>query len=195
MFDQLRTARRQWAARENLPAYMVFSDATLRELATYLPLKTSDLASINGFGKIKIEKFGPQVVEVINQYCNEKNLTSKIHSKRTTRATRVKRVRAGETHRETLQLFREGKSVVEIAKIRNLSPTTIETHLAHWVKNGQIGIEQLMLREVIKKIKKAIVDYGQEGLKPIKEKLPEEITYGQIRLVYSDLKWRQSLKG
>ena len=65
LFDQLRTARRQWAAKENLPAYMVFSDATLRELATYLPLKTSDLASINGFGKIKIEKFGPVVVEVI----------------------------------------------------------------------------------------------------------------------------------
>ena len=107
----------------------------------------------------------------------------------------MKKVRAGETHRETLQLFREGKSVVEIAKIRNLSPTTIETHLAHWVKNGQIGIEQLMPREVIKQIKKAIVDYGQGGLKPIKERLPEEITYGQIRLVNSDLKWRQSLKG
>ncbi len=81
LFDQLRTVRTHLAQKANLPAYLIFSDATLLELATYLPLTLEDVRKISGFGDIKLAKFGKIFLKPVVDYCRQHNLSSKITEK------------------------------------------------------------------------------------------------------------------
>ena len=67
--------------------------------------------------------------------------------------------------------------------MRKLSSNTIEEHLAHFVKLGEIKIDELVEPDKIIKIQAAIEKVGLERLVNIKEKLPSEISYGEIKMV------------
>ncbi len=82
----------------------------------------------------------------------------------------------------TFKLFREGKSIAEIAKERGFVESTIEGHLAHYVENGTIPIQDLVKEKRIEKIMEAIKS-DAVGLGEIKSKLPKDYTYGEIKLV------------
>ena len=81
LFNQLRQLRYEIANKENVPAYIIFSDATLNELCSYLPLTENDLAKISGFGDLKLAKYGAPFLLLIKKYCAENNLTTQIHNK------------------------------------------------------------------------------------------------------------------
>lgn len=83
--------------------------------------------------------------------------------------------------RVTLDLFRQGKSVPEIAHERSLSVSTIENHLRELLKKKQVEIHELLAKEKLELIKSAIGDC--KFLKEIKDKLPDSVTYGEIRYV------------
>lgn len=82
LFDILRQVRTEVAQSENVPAYLIFSDSTLVELATYLPATLEEMRKISGFGDIKLEKYGTIFLEPITQYMADHQLTSLIHNKR-----------------------------------------------------------------------------------------------------------------
>lgn len=81
LFQQLKVLRRELANGENVPAYVVLSDASLIELASYLPNNREELSKISGFGQYKIEKYGKSFWEVVTAYCRANNLNSRIHLK------------------------------------------------------------------------------------------------------------------
>ena len=81
LFDKLRIIRSNWAKQENVPAYIIFSDATLIELATYLPQTEQEIMKISGFGNIKFARYGKAFLNVVVTYCVEHNLPSKISEK------------------------------------------------------------------------------------------------------------------
>ncbi|MFA7654057.1 MAG: DNA helicase RecQ [Candidatus Magasanikbacteria bacterium] len=81
LFNQLKVVRMDLAQKENVPAYLVFSDATLLELATYLPQTIKDIRSISGFGDIKLARYGQVFLEKVIDYCNKHKLASKINEK------------------------------------------------------------------------------------------------------------------
>ena len=64
-FEILREVRTKLAKSANVPAYLVMSDRSLRELCTEQPRSLSDLASIHGFGKVKIQKFGQAFLDAL----------------------------------------------------------------------------------------------------------------------------------
>lgn len=82
LFAELRTLRREIAERENVPPYVIFSDATLLELSTYLPNSKEELSQISGFGAFKIEKYGEIFLIPITDYCKIHSLTSKVIEKK-----------------------------------------------------------------------------------------------------------------
>ena len=63
LFDQLKKLRTDFARDENVPPYVVFSDATLIEMATYLPQNTNEMRKISGVGDFKLEKYGADFLE------------------------------------------------------------------------------------------------------------------------------------
>jgi ATP-dependent DNA helicase RecQ len=191
LFEQLRTLRKSLAQEENVPAYIVLSDATLVELATYYPHNLSEVSQVSGFGEMKVEKYGKMFSEVVVQYCREKNLTSRIHlkkPKRQRKASTEKIERVTDTRYRTLELYRSGKSVQEIASHRKLSVSTIENHLASYIEEGSLMIDDFVPSEKLRTILMAIEEKGDLRLAPIKETLGEEFSYGEIRMAVAHLK-------
>jgi ATP-dependent DNA helicase RecQ len=70
LFEQLRTLRRKLADEANVPAYVIFSDASLREMAREMPRRLGDFARISGVGEQKLKKFGEPFVAAIDAYAS-----------------------------------------------------------------------------------------------------------------------------
>jgi uncharacterized protein YpbB len=96
----------------------------------------------------------------------------------------------GQTRMISLQRFREGKTVGEIAIERSLSPATIEQHLALFVLTGELDVIELVDEYKLDAITQAIEKTDAPSLYAIKQKLPDDISFGEIRAV---LNYRQYL--
>ena len=81
LFLKLKLVRIELAQKEDVPAYLIFSDATLLELATYLPLTLENVRKISGFGDIKLAKYGKIFLESVVDYCVQHKLNTKIDEK------------------------------------------------------------------------------------------------------------------
>ena len=95
-----------------------------------------------------------------------------------------------DTKEFSYNLYKEGKAIAEIAEERNFTLSTIEGHLAFYVGSGDIDITEMVTVEKQLLIKSAIKSYGRMSNKVLKENLPENITYSEIRLVLASEKER-----
>lgn len=82
---------------------------------------------------------------------------------------------------ETRSLFRQGNSLPEIAFKRKLAFSTIEDHFARLIADKKIKVEELVKSDIIDLVKKAVEGNSQPRLKELKEKLPQEITFAEIK--------------
>lgn len=187
LFQQLKEVRRKLAAEENVPAYIVLSDSTLIELATFLPQDETELSKISGFGQVKLEKYGRHFEEVIKAYCKKHQLNTRIHLKSPKRSRKARSERETDTKLQSFELFQQGNSTERIAELRGLSPITIEGHLAFYVQQGKLNIDRLMDVSKIPPIQRAIEKTGGNMLTPIKELLGDAYSFGEIRLVMAYL--------
>jgi ATP-dependent DNA helicase RecQ len=187
LFLQLKDLRKQLAAAEHVPAYIVLSDATLLELATYLPHTKEEFSRISGFGQVKLEKYGRQFRDIVAAYCLTWELQSRAYLKSPKRPRKERHERDSITKQLTYKLFTEGNPVEKIAALRNLSHTTIETHIAFYVQQGKITVAQLIDVKKIPAIRKAIEAVGGKALTPIKESLGENYSFAEIRYVMAHI--------
>ncbi|MGX2956264.1 ATP-dependent DNA helicase RecQ [Ursidibacter arcticus] len=72
LFARLRFLRKQIADKENIPPYVVFNDATLQEMAEYLPRTEDEMLEINGVGERKLERFGELFLNLINEHLDNR---------------------------------------------------------------------------------------------------------------------------
>ncbi len=185
LMKELKSLRLDMADRENVPAYAIVADNALVELATYLPQSFDELKHISGFGDYKISKYGAGFLDVVKQYAAANKLESKMHFKKPKkeRKERAAKPAISNTMQTTLNMFRDGAGVAEIAEQRGLSPTTIETHLAAFVTSGELDISRFITKEKLEKIVAVIKSTGQAAAtKPIKDILGDDYSYGEIRL-------------
>lgn len=188
LFAELKIVRRQLADEENVPAYIVLSDATLMELSTYFPQNREEFRQISGFGEMKLEKYGKQFCEIVLKHCRENNIESRIHLKTPKRQRKEKHERETDTKQKSFELFKQGYSIQEIAAQRNLSLSTIEVHLAFYIEQGKLSIEEIMDVSKVSAIQQIVKKFDGTALAPIKEQLGEDYSYGEIRMVMSYLK-------
>ncbi|CAN5156395.1 DNA helicase RecQ [soil metagenome] len=197
LFNDLRNVRAVLARGENVPPYVIFSDATLIELATFLPLTFPDLRKISGVGDLKLEKYGADFLHEVRNYCKRKGLQSRIDQKapKRERKQRTKRDRSGnDTYSISMRLFQSGMSIKEIAAERSLAVSTIEGHLSRYIATGELKVEDIVSPDKIRSIRQAFVSLkGESGLGPIKEILGEDYSYGEIRAVAADVERQTKL--
>lgn len=193
LFAELRTLRREIAERENVPPYVIFSDATLMELSTYLPNTKEELNQISGFGAFKIEKYGEIFLTPITNYCKIHSLTSKIIEKKPKKKREPKKnnAKTSGTFATTFELYKDGNNVEEIAKIRNLSINTIQNHLANFVAIGKIEADELMDMSKIEPIIEIAKAQSIQSLKAIKDELGEGFSYFEIHIAVAYYKSQQ----
>jgi ATP-dependent DNA helicase RecQ len=191
LFDELRTLRMTFATAEKVPPYIIFSDATLVEMATYLPQMDWEMRKVSGVGDLKFEKYGSAFIETIREYCLRNGLVSRMDLKRSngSRRQQTKRDASGkDTFRITLEMFRDGLSIREIADERGLQPSTVERHLARFVASGEVRLDEMVPLAKIETIRNAVLKFkDQNALSPIKEFLGDDYTYGEIRAVIAAL--------
>ena len=167
-----------------MPAYVVLHDSSLDEICRTQPNSIADLLKITGIGERKAELYGQGILMALRQYREGARATST--EKKTAPAL------------ETLQLLAEGKSFEDIARIRGRQLSTVINAVAGLVEKGQVEFrDEWMDRNKIAVIEAACMSLGierVERLKPLKEALPPEITYDEIRLVLARLRRAGSQK-
>lgn len=172
LFDSLRQLRMKIAEEEDLPPYLVFNDASLREMESQKPKDLSEFITISGVTQHKAERFAVEFLNLINQ------------SKRSQKKSKVS------TYLKTFNLYNEGYNLSEICQKRGLKETTIISHLAKLYSDGKkIDLLKFVTQEEISQVEKTLKTVDYEGaLKPIHEALNGEIQYGKIRLALAYLK-------
>ena len=187
LFEQLRDLRKKLSDEMNCPPFQIFTQITLFELCAYFPSNPKELKAINGMGKIRVEKHGEKILTIINKYVSENETTKKeviYIDKPVSNDTKPKEI---STKQHSLNLFKSGKSIKEIAKERELVESTIEGHLIHFIPTGEIKITDIMPIKKYKELKKLIRKIKFEGLTDLKNKLEDKFAYTELRLVVLDL--------
>lgn len=171
LFDRLRKLRHQIALNEDIPAYLVFSDATLKAMERARPMSENELLEISGVGQRKLEVYGDEFIAEILAFVGEKKLKKK----------------KKDTNLVTYEFYKEGFSIDEIAEKRDLKSTTIFSHLAKLYTDGKdIDIYNFVTNEEVEKVRKAKEALeNSPALKPYFEHLNGEIEYFKIRLALS----------
>jgi len=168
LFKQWRT---RTAQRAQVPAYIVLSDAALVDLCRKQPSNLRELLSVNGIGERKAEQYGTEIFATFEAYR---------HGVRAA-AREVAKVSPAE---EAIRLLAEGKTFEEIGRIRGRQPETVVNMVADLVEKGRVAYRvEWVGEEGHRRIEEAVRRLGSQWLKPLREALPAEITYEQIRLV------------
>ncbi|MFN6963917.1 MAG: DNA helicase RecQ [Pyrinomonadaceae bacterium] len=195
LFDELRAVRTRFAHAENVPPYVILSDATLTEMAAYLPQSIEEMRRISGVGDLKLEKYGADFLREIVRYSEANALMSRIDLKSPKRerrqpSTASRRDRSGkDTYDTTLEMYRNGMSIADIAAARGLTRTTIENHLIRFIPSGEVPLDTFVSPDRYETIRDAIVRSGStEALSPIKQLLGDDYSYTEIRAVLETLK-------
>ncbi len=165
LFEELRALRKTIADKQRVPAYQVFTDQTLEQMAAERPDTETEMLAIDGVGEYKLKKYGKPFLNAISNF-------------------KIKEKDKGSTHLVTWQMLQEGLTPEEAAAKRNLNPLTIYSHIASLYEKGKpMNIKDYINNNSLQEIISAIKVTGeQDGLKPIFEYLNERYSYAQIRL-------------
>ena len=181
LFVKLRNLRYEISQEKGMAPFMVFHDSSLKEMASLFPQSMDSMMEIKGVGLKKYESYGKKFMKVIIDYCSHKELEPiEILKEEKTMLTG-----SDDRYQETYNLYLEGLSIDEIAKKRDFTIGTIIKHLEKCQERGQevdwskFRIEEDKESKVIEAINKVGPDY----LKPIKELVPENISYDDIKIV------------
>ena len=180
LYRRLLTVRNQLCEPRDLPIYLVAGSQTLNEMSDYLPQNEKELLQISGFGPAKVEKYGHAFLEVIQAYCKEHKLESLMHEKQTTKRERKEKKPVGETFRTSLEQFKVGKSIEEIAFSRNLAKTTIIGHLERYIVSNELSIEEFVSLDKRQKAMEMIKNGTETG--SIFEMLSTFLDYTEVKM-------------
>jgi hypothetical protein len=189
LFETLRGLRAKKAREQDVPAYMIFPDTALEEMATYLPNGYDAFLAIKGVGKEKLARHGDEFLGAILAFRElNPHLVPGGAPKPQPRKARTRRgadpadPARGRLLSEIAALFKDGLAPEAIAERTMRSVTTIEGHLFTLADEGEIDLEGVLSADERTQILAAAERHGRASLKVLKDTLPEGLTYFQIRL-------------
>ncbi|RLL42828.1 DNA helicase RecQ [Oceanobacillus piezotolerans] len=187
LFTKLRALRKEMADEMNVPPYVLFSDATLKELSRYFPVTKEEMLEIKGVGEKKYEQYGDAFLQVIQEWREANpNVKRKIRIGNTAYPVKpkVRSVTEGPSHMLSYKMLQAGKSLKEIAVIREMSEQTVENHIFKAFKEGHPIAWGVFFNENEEKmVLEAREQIEEPRLKPLKEVLPDDYNYTKIKAV------------
>jgi ATP-dependent DNA helicase RecQ len=180
---ELREFLREWrrtAARERgTAAFIVMHDTSLDELCRLRPRSLGELRRVSGFGDKKTEMYGQGILDALREFG------------RGTRAVMQKELKPRPAE-ETLQLLAEGRTFEEIAKRRGRQVGSVVEMVVRLLEKGEIQFQSNWVKpEKQAQIEEACMRLGFERLKMLKDALPPEISYDEIKLIAARLRLEQ----
>ena len=177
MNEYLREWRRNIAKDQGISTFLVLNDSALEDLCLVEPSNLQEMRNVSGFGEKKVQMYGRQILEAIQKFRQ---------GQRADVGWRAKPSRPAE---ETLKLLEEGRTFSEIAQIRQRTLRAVVSLVADMIERGDAEFQPGWLApERYNQIAAACHQLGMDRLKPLKEALPSEIPYEEIRLVIARLR-------
>jgi ATP-dependent DNA helicase RecQ len=176
-FKEWRSRRAQ---QSSVPAYIVLSDAALVDLCRKRPSNLRELLAVSGVGERKAELYGGEIFAAFEAFGKGARAAAKPAAQ-------------ASPAEETIRLLGEGKSFAEIAEARGRQVATVVNMVADLVEKGRLAYRiEWVGEEVHRQVEEAIGRLGSQWLKPLREALPPEIGYEEIRLVVA---WARAAVG
>ena len=188
LFARLRVLRRELADAADLPPYVVFSDRSLTEMATYFPQSEGSFLAIHGVGRHKLAQYGERFLAAIRAYCAEHGLQEQPKVTATVAPTRES-ITPGSRKEEVGRLFAADHNVAEIQAMFGVTRGTVIQHLARCVWAGQrfaperIRELSALNQEDQARVLAEFATHGTERLKPVFEALGETIPYDELHIM------------
>ena len=175
--EYLREWRRNAAKDKGISAFLVLHDSALEDLCLVEPSNLEQLRRVSGFGDKKVEMYGKEILEAIQNF------------RQGQRADDNWRAKPSRPAEETLKLLAEGRTFDEIAQIRQRTLRAVVSLVADLIERGEAEFQPNWLpSERYNQIAAACQQLGMDRLKPLKEALLPEIPYEEIRLVIARLR-------
>ncbi len=188
LYEQLKSWRAEKADSMDLPHYMILPYKTMAEICSCLPSSLTELKAIKGMGSKKLKSFGSDLLEIINKYCSENNISHAIQSEpdeKDAPATKTKQ----NTKQISFDLFKTGKTIAEIAEVRSLTVSTIEGHLSHYIETGELNIDQFLTPGKVSQIRDFFMTNNTMSLTPAKEHFGDLFSYGELRMALAHMRY------
>ncbi len=178
MFDMLKSLRREIADREGVAAFVVFSDATLRDMMLVRPRNENEFLSVSGVGQHKLHCYGDIFIQAINQFLleNPEETASRAYNV-------AARPGQSDTVLQTFSLYEQGLSPDEIARQRQLTVATIMLHLCKAYQMGKaVNLNNFVSEETLRQVKQAQIELDNSpSLKAYYTHFKGALSYETIR--------------
>jgi hypothetical protein len=187
LYLELKAWRNAIADENSMPTYMVVPYKVLVDLATYLPFSIPELEMIKGMGKAKINQYGEEIIAIITKYCEQYKIEKPQIDLQPVRK-KEKKPKA-DPKVLSFELYKEGKTISEIAQIRGFVNSTIEGHLSHYVGTGELDVYKFVPKDKVDAITEFYSLNTVTFLGEAKRLLGDHISYADIRFVLKHLEW------
>jgi ATP-dependent DNA helicase RecQ len=175
--EYLREWRRNTAKEKGIAAFVVLHDSALVDLCLAKPSTLQELRRVSGFGDKRVEMYGKEILDALRRF------------RQGERASNEGKPEGSSPAKETQRLLEEGRTFTEIAQIRGRRVQAVIEMVAKLIERGDVEYQLDWLpAERYNQIAAACQQFGTDRLKPLKESLPPEVPYEEIRLVIARLR-------
>lgn len=188
LFQKLRDVRRRLADAANMPPYIIFSDRTLLEMATFFPQSAARLLDISGVGQVKLQRYGEVFLAVLRTHCAERGLAEQ--PRPPDPPVVVSSMGSGKRRFEEIgELFAAGQSIESLQALYGVQKSTIVSHLYDYLRAGHVVDPAPVLAastltpDQQAQVVAALATLGPERLAPIYEALEQAIPYPELHLL------------
>jgi len=214
LFEALRQCRLRLAKEHRVAPFIVFSDATLREMVLYKPKNLYGFRGLKGVGERKLRDFCPQFLEVIKKHGTNSNPEQAEHDETGTQSPKNRKkfsaaydsaewpevhaseengkgARANQSKMLAMSLFAQGEPLDFVVARTGKTYGTVSNYLTAYIKERQLTqISPWLSEATYQAVSQAVFKVGSQRLQPIFEELNGSVNYDEIRIALAFLENR-----
>jgi len=189
LYAQLLKYRKKMADQHGISQRAVLPSQSMMQLVCVLPTTQNALRKIDGIARRRLERYGQDIEAIIRQYCEANQV---VPDQRPTRAKQFQSMGGSGTKQISMEMFRAGKTVQEIAKERQLSPSTIQGHLAYFVEDNELDVLLLLEQAKLEVIAGYCTANPAATMAEVKAHFGSRFDFGELRLAFAHITRRQN---
>lgn len=178
LYKALTAWREAYADENDIPASNIAPIRTLKAVAEAKPVTLHELKQVEGMGTKRVKLYGAEIINIVLKYTGLQPVDEPEEPKKEPKPN---------TYELTRQLLDQGLALEEIAKERGLALTTIEGHVARFIKDGEYKATDFVSKEKYDEIVDYFESTGDKSLSIAKDVLGDEFSYGEIKMVLAEL--------
>ena len=182
LYKALTAWREAYADENDIPAANVAPIRTLKAIAQAKPVTLHELKQVEGMGPKRVKLYGAEIIDIVLKYSGFQSV-----GKHEPEPEEPKKEPKPDTYELTRQLLEQGLTLEEIAKERGFAVSTIEGHVARFIKDGEYKAADFVDKEKYDEIVDYFESIGDKSLGVAKDVLGDDFSYGEIKMVLAEL--------